>query len=260
MRPCFSTTRPLPPNSVSRQPVNGTVEYWVPTLALYSETGCSAAARRISFGKSVSWSLPVTGLTWGDLQPTSTTKMATKKERLVGLLKGLDLIFIVLQAQFQNISQIAGFSNCWELKIQIPSPGNRSIEIAQQAAKPPATADLPERRKRRDLGLNDSVWFANKVKWEGPASVGLVEPVRGLDGKTTVEPSYYLSSLKLDVVAFASAVQGPGASKANSTGCWTCISARTRAERAEAILPKTSPPGVGWPRTRCSKRRLKTLP
>jgi predicted transposase YbfD/YdcC len=51
-------------------------------------------------------------------------------------------------------------------------------------------------------------WFADKGKWEGLASVGLVESVRELDGKTTVERRYYLSSLKLDVAAFARAVRG----------------------------------------------------
>jgi predicted transposase YbfD/YdcC len=51
-------------------------------------------------------------------------------------------------------------------------------------------------------------WFADKGKWEGLASVGLVESVRQLDGKTTVERRYYLSSLKLGVEAFARAVRG----------------------------------------------------
>jgi len=51
-------------------------------------------------------------------------------------------------------------------------------------------------------------WFADQGKWEGLASVGLVESVRVLDGKTTVERRYYLSSLKLDVAAFARAVRG----------------------------------------------------
>lgn len=51
-------------------------------------------------------------------------------------------------------------------------------------------------------------WFADKGKWEGLASVGLVESVRELDGKTTVERRYYLSSLKLGVEAFARAVRG----------------------------------------------------
>jgi predicted transposase YbfD/YdcC len=51
-------------------------------------------------------------------------------------------------------------------------------------------------------------WFEDKGKWEGLASVGLVESVRELDGQTTVERRYYLSSLKLDVETFARAVRG----------------------------------------------------
>jgi predicted transposase YbfD/YdcC len=51
-------------------------------------------------------------------------------------------------------------------------------------------------------------WFADKGKWEGLASVGMVESLRELDGKTTVERRYYLTSLKLDVATFARAVRG----------------------------------------------------
>ena len=51
-------------------------------------------------------------------------------------------------------------------------------------------------------------WFADKGKWEGLASVGLVESARELDGKTTMERRYYLSSLKLGVETFARAVRG----------------------------------------------------
>jgi len=51
-------------------------------------------------------------------------------------------------------------------------------------------------------------WFADKGKWEGLRSVGMVESTRELDGKTTVERRYYLSSLKLEVETFARAVRG----------------------------------------------------
>lgn len=51
-------------------------------------------------------------------------------------------------------------------------------------------------------------WFADQGKWEGLASVGMVESSRECDGKTTVERRYYLSSLKLDVGTFARAVRG----------------------------------------------------
>jgi len=51
-------------------------------------------------------------------------------------------------------------------------------------------------------------WFADRAKWEGLRSVGMVEAVREVDGKTTTERRYYLSSLNLDVASFARAVRG----------------------------------------------------
>lgn len=51
-------------------------------------------------------------------------------------------------------------------------------------------------------------WFADSAKWEGLRSVGMVEAVREVDGKTTTERRYYLSSLSLDVATFARAVRG----------------------------------------------------
>ncbi len=51
-------------------------------------------------------------------------------------------------------------------------------------------------------------WFADRSKWEGLRSVGMVEAVREVSGKTTTERRYYLSSLSLDVGTFARAVRG----------------------------------------------------
>jgi predicted transposase YbfD/YdcC len=51
-------------------------------------------------------------------------------------------------------------------------------------------------------------WFADKEKWEGLKSVGMVESVREVKGKTTVERRYFLSSLPLGVETFARAVRG----------------------------------------------------
>jgi predicted transposase YbfD/YdcC len=61
---------------------------------------------------------------------------------------------------------------------------------------------------RRYFQSDSLEWFADQGKWEGLASVGLVESIRELDGKTTVERRYYLSSLKLGVETFARAVRG----------------------------------------------------
>jgi predicted transposase YbfD/YdcC len=51
-------------------------------------------------------------------------------------------------------------------------------------------------------------WFADQSKWEGLQSVGMVEAIREVQGKTTVERRYYLSSLPLGVETFARAVRG----------------------------------------------------
>jgi predicted transposase YbfD/YdcC len=50
-------------------------------------------------------------------------------------------------------------------------------------------------------------WFADQLKWEGLKSVGMVESIREVDGKTTVERRYYLASLPLAVETFARAVR-----------------------------------------------------
>lgn len=52
-------------------------------------------------------------------------------------------------------------------------------------------------------------WFADRAKWEGLRSVGVVESVRQVGAAPpTVERRYYLSSLAVDVEQFARAVRG----------------------------------------------------
>lgn len=51
-------------------------------------------------------------------------------------------------------------------------------------------------------------WFADRQKWEGLRSVGMVESIREIDGQRTIERRYYLSSLPLGVETFARAVRG----------------------------------------------------
>jgi predicted transposase YbfD/YdcC len=61
---------------------------------------------------------------------------------------------------------------------------------------------------RRYYQSGELDWFADRVKWEGLQSVGLVEAVREVQGKVTVERRYYLSSLPVAVATFAKAVRG----------------------------------------------------
>jgi len=51
-------------------------------------------------------------------------------------------------------------------------------------------------------------WFADKDKWEGLRSVGMVESIRQIAGKSTLERRYYLSSLPVEVETFGRAVRG----------------------------------------------------
>ena len=50
-------------------------------------------------------------------------------------------------------------------------------------------------------------WFADRGKWEGLRSVGVVESVRDVNGQVTTERRYYLSSLPQDILCFARAVR-----------------------------------------------------
>lgn len=51
-------------------------------------------------------------------------------------------------------------------------------------------------------------WFADRAKWEGLQSVGMVEAIREISGQRTVERRYYLTSLPMGVEMFARAVRG----------------------------------------------------
>jgi predicted transposase YbfD/YdcC len=51
-------------------------------------------------------------------------------------------------------------------------------------------------------------WFEDAGLWEGLRTIGMVEAVREINGHSSVERRYYLSSLPLDVKTFARAVRG----------------------------------------------------
>jgi len=61
---------------------------------------------------------------------------------------------------------------------------------------------------RRYWQSQDLGWFADKDKWEALRTVGVVESVRELKGRQSVERRYYLSSLPLQIERFAQAVRG----------------------------------------------------
>ena len=96
--------------------------------------------------------------------------------------------------------------------------------LAQTQVEPPPGAKLPKAAAR--LAFLETVekdhgrfeirrfyqsaeldWFADLEKWEALKSVGMVESVREIGGKSTTERRYFLSSLSLGVETFARAVR-----------------------------------------------------
>jgi predicted transposase YbfD/YdcC len=61
---------------------------------------------------------------------------------------------------------------------------------------------------RRYWQSADIDWFVDRAAWENLQSVGVVESTREINGKTSVERRYYLSSLPEDASLFARAVRG----------------------------------------------------
>ena len=69
--------------------------------------------------------------------------------------------------------------------------------------------DHGRQETRRYWQSADLDWFADRAKWEGLQSVGVVEARRQVgEGPVTVERRYYLSSLAPEAARFARAVRG----------------------------------------------------
>lgn len=88
-------------------------------------------------------------------------------------------------------------------------PGAKlSQGAAHLAAMETVEKDHGRMETRRYYQSVELDWFADRPKWEGLQSVGLVEAIREVNGQRTVERRYYLSSLPLNVETFARAVRG----------------------------------------------------
>lgn len=61
---------------------------------------------------------------------------------------------------------------------------------------------------RRYWQSTDVDWFEDSSLWKGLKSFGMVESIRTVKGKSTIERRYYLSSLPLDAKRFGKAVRG----------------------------------------------------
>jgi predicted transposase YbfD/YdcC len=95
-----------------------------------------------------------------------------------------------------------------EKKIQRPKGAEVPKEVAALKEIEIVEKDHGRFETRRYYQSDYLDWFADREKWEGLRSVGMVESIREIDGKATIERRYYLSSLKLDVETFARAVRG----------------------------------------------------
>lgn len=61
---------------------------------------------------------------------------------------------------------------------------------------------------RRYWQSTDIDWFEDKPLWKNLTSIGMVESLRKVKGKTSIERRYFLSSLPLDAQRFGKAVRG----------------------------------------------------
>jgi len=88
-----------------------------------------------------------------------------------------------------------------------PSGTKLSAAAAQLAFLETVGKDHGRFEIRRYYQSTELAWFADLGKWEGLQSAGMVESIREVAGKTTVERRYFLSSLPLGVATFARAVR-----------------------------------------------------
>lgn len=92
---------------------------------------------------------------------------------------------------------------------QKPRPVGAKLAVAVRSLASLETVEKDHGRleTRRYYQSTELGWFADLSQWEGLKSVGMVESIREMDGKSSVERRYYLSSLSLNVELFARAVR-----------------------------------------------------
>ena len=88
-----------------------------------------------------------------------------------------------------------------------PKGAKPSVEAQQLQTCQTVEKDHGRLELRRYYQSDRLDWFADRGKWEGLRSVGVVESQREVAGQTTVERRYYLSSLPLGVETFARAAR-----------------------------------------------------
>ena len=117
---------------------------------------------------------------------------------------------LALKGNQETVHQeMKSFLDATLLEQQTPRlPGAKlSTKAATLASVETVEKDHGRLETRRYFQSDQLNWFADRPKWEGLKSVGMVESTREVDGKTTVERRYYLSSLPLGAETFARAVR-----------------------------------------------------
>jgi len=94
-----------------------------------------------------------------------------------------------------------------QTQVQLPPGGKRPKAAAQLAFLETIEKDHGRFEIRRFYQSAELEWFADLAKWEGLKSVGMVESVREVGGKSTTERRYFLSSLELGIETFARAAR-----------------------------------------------------
>jgi predicted transposase YbfD/YdcC len=106
-------------------------------------------------------------------------------------------------------AEVSSFLDATLAEQQTPGPKGAKLSKAAATLASVETVEKDHGRLeiRRYYQSDCLDWFADRAKWEGLQSVGMVESLREMDAKTTVERRYYLSSLPLGVETFARAVR-----------------------------------------------------
>jgi predicted transposase YbfD/YdcC len=95
-----------------------------------------------------------------------------------------------------------------EAKTWLPAGAPSSGAAVRLATKKVVEKDHGRLETREYFQSAELGWFADKEQWEGLQSVGMVQATREINGKSSTERRYYISSLPLDIERFARAVRG----------------------------------------------------
>jgi predicted transposase YbfD/YdcC len=118
---------------------------------------------------------------------------------------------LALKGNHQTVhAEVKAFLDQSVAEVSTPRPAGAKLSpaAAHLAVLETVEKDHGRIETRRYYQSAEVGWFADRAKWEGLQSVGMVEALRETGGQRTVERRYYLTSLSLDVETFARAVRG----------------------------------------------------